>query len=135
MCDRTARSRTSNSHGRSCSMNKRGLGRGLDALLSSTPAPDKGESLVEIAIDQIEPNPLQPRKTFAPEPLADLAKSIRASGVIQPIVVRRVGGAYQLIAGERRWRAAREAGLATGHAVVRDASDVAGLWIGPCGNR
>ena len=110
-------------------MNKRGLGRGLDALLSSTPAPDKGESLVEIAIDHIEPNPLQPRKTFAPEPLADLAKSIKASGVIQPIVVRRVGGAYQLIAGERRWRAAREAGLATVPAVVRDASDVESLEI------
>jgi ParB family chromosome partitioning protein len=110
-------------------MNKRGLGRGLDALLSSTPAPDKGESLIEIAIDQIEPNPLQPRKTFAPEPLADLAKSIRASGVIQPIVVRRVGATYQLIAGERRWRAAREAGLATVPAVVRDASDVESLEI------
>jgi ParB family chromosome partitioning protein len=110
-------------------MNKRGLGRGLDALLSATPAPDKGEALAEIPIDQIQPNPLQPRKSFAPEALSELAKSIKATGVIQPVVVRRVSGGYQLIAGERRWRAAREAGLATIPAVVREASDVESLEI------
>jgi ParB family chromosome partitioning protein len=110
-------------------MNKRGLGRGLDALLSSTPASDKGEALVEIPIDQIQPNPLQPRKAFAPGALADLARSIKASGVIQPVVVRRTGHGYQLIAGERRWRAARDAGLPRIPAVVREASDVESLEI------
>ena len=110
-------------------MNKRGLGRGLDALLSSTPTPEKGETLVEIDLGMIEPNPLQPRKTFAPGALAELTTSIRTSGVIQPIVVRRARDGYQLIAGERRWRAAREAGLARIPAVVREASDVESLEI------
>lgn len=110
-------------------MNKRGLGRGLDALLSSTPAPEKGEALVEVPIDQIQPNPLQPRKSFTPEALAELASSIRATGVIQPVVVRRVTGGYQLIAGERRWRASRAAGRTTIPAVVREASDVESLEI------
>jgi ParB family chromosome partitioning protein len=110
-------------------MNKRGLGRGLDALLSATPTPDRGEALIEIPIDQIQPNPLQPRKSFAPEALTELATSIKASGVIQPVVVRRAGAGYQLIAGERRWRAARQAGLARVPAVVREATDVESLEI------
>ena len=110
-------------------MHKRGLGRGLDALLSSAPAAEKGESLVEIPIDQIHANPLQPRKLFAPGALAELTASIKASGLIQPVVVRRVGGGYQLIAGERRWRAAREAGLERVPAVVRDASDAESLEL------
>lgn len=110
-------------------MHKRGLGRGLDALLSSTPLPDGGEPLVEIPVDQIAPNPRQPRKTFDPTALAELATSIRSSGVIQPVVVRKVGGGYQLIAGERRWRAAREAGLARVPAVVREATDAESLEI------
>ncbi len=110
-------------------MHKRGLGRGLDALLSSAPSPEGGETLVEIPIDQIAPNPRQPRKTFHPGALAELATSIKASGVIQPVVVRKVGGGYQLIAGERRWRAAREAGLARVPAVVREATDAESLEI------
>jgi ParB family chromosome partitioning protein len=110
-------------------MNKRGLGRGLDALLSSAPAPGRDEGLVEIPVERIEPNPRQPRKAFDPAALAELATSIRASGVIQPVVVRKVSGAYQLIAGERRWRAAREAGLARVPAVVREATDAESLEI------
>ena len=102
-------------------MNKRGLGRGLSALLSSTPT--EGDVLIEVTLDQIEPNPNQPRKTFGSSGLEELAASIRASGVIQPIIVRQAGDGYQLIAGERRWRAARQAGLERIPAIVREASD------------
>ncbi|HEY7519348.1 MAG TPA: ParB/RepB/Spo0J family partition protein [Methylomirabilota bacterium] len=115
-------------------MNKqRGLGRGLGALLSSTSddvsavALAEHENLLEIAIDQIHVNPNQPRKIFDSAALEELAASIRASGVIQPVVVRRVNGVYQLIAGERRWRAARQAGLERIPAVVRDATDAESL--------
>src|SRR6267378_4111302 len=93
-------------------MNKRGLGRGLGALLSSTPGTD--ETISEIPVDQIDVNPNQPRKLFDSKALNELAASIQTSGVIQPIVVRRHGDSYQLIAGERRWRAARQAGLTRG---------------------
>jgi len=108
-------------------MNKRGLGRGLDALLSSTPGTDEATS--DIPIDQIHVNPNQPRKLFDSKALNELAASIQTSGVIQPIVVRRHGDSYQLIAGERRWRAARQAGLTHIPAVVRDATDAQSLEI------
>jgi ParB family transcriptional regulator, chromosome partitioning protein len=108
-------------------MHKRGLGRGLEALLSATP--QKDESLGEVAVDQIQPNPMQPRKAFAAEALAELARSIKASGLIQPVVLRRAGAGYQLIAGERRWRAAREAGLERIPAIVREATDVESLEL------
>jgi ParB family chromosome partitioning protein len=111
---------------------QRGLGRGLGALLSSTPddlstAIAEHETLLEIPIDQIHVNPNQPRKLFDSNALHELAASIKASGVIQPVVVRRVNGAYQLIAGERRWRAARQAALDRIPAVVRDATDAESL--------
>lgn len=108
-------------------MNKRGLGRGLGALLSSTPT--EGDSLVEVAIDQIEPNPNQPRKHFESSSLEELAASIRASGVIQPVIVRETADGYQLIAGERRWRAARLAGLERIPAIVREATDAESLEL------
>ena len=108
-------------------MNRRGLGRGLGALLSSTPV--EGESLVEVPIDQVTVNPHQPRKNFDQESLAELSASIKASGVIQPVVVRRRGDSYELIAGERRWRAARMAGLDRVPAVVRDATDAQSLEL------
>src|SRR3989449_3595260 len=108
-------------------MNKPGLGRGLGALLSSTPGTE--ETISEIPIDQIAVNPNQPRKLFDSESLSELAASIRSSGVIQPVVVRRHGAGYQLIAGERRWRAARQAGLARIPAVVREATDAPSLEI------
>ena len=108
-------------------MNRRGLGRGLGALLSATPAAD--DVLIEIPIDQIEPNPAQPRKSFSPEALEELISSIRASGVIQPVIVRHRGVGYQLIAGERRWRAARQAGLERIPAIVRDATDAESLEL------
>lgn len=114
-------------------MNKqRGLGRGLGALLSSTSdekstAIAEHETLLEVPIDQIHVNPNQPRKIFDSNALHELATSIKASGVIQPIVVRRAGAGYQLIAGERRWRAARQAGLERIPAVVREVTDAESL--------
>ena len=108
-------------------MTSRGLGRGLGALLSATPSAD--ETITEIAIDQVGVNPNQPRKIFDSAALSELAASIRSSGVIQPVVVRRHGAGYQLIAGERRWRAARQAGLSRIPAVVREATDAQSLEI------
>ncbi len=108
-------------------LSKRGLGRGLDALLTANP--EETASLTEIPVDQIESNALQPRKAFEPGPLDDLARSIKASGVIQPIVVRRMGVGWQIIAGERRWRAAKLAGLTRIPAIVREASDVEALEL------
>jgi ParB family transcriptional regulator, chromosome partitioning protein len=108
-------------------MNNRGLGRGLGALLSATPSSD--EPVNEIAVDQIDVNPNQPRKVFNSAALEELSASIRSSGVIQPIVVRRHGHGYQLIAGERRWRAARQAGLTRIPAVIREATDAQSLEI------
>jgi ParB family transcriptional regulator, chromosome partitioning protein len=107
--------------------NKRGLGRGLGALLSSTPT--DGESLVDVEVDHIEPNPNQPRKVFSSAALDELTASIRASGVIQPIIVRRQGAGFQLVAGERRWRAARQAGLPRIPAIVREVTDAESLEL------
>src|SRR5256884_5525777 len=106
---------------------KRGLGRGLGALLSSEPT--EAEALVDVPIDQVEVNPNQPRKDFDFKLLDELAASIKASGVIQPVIVRREGTGYQLIAGERRWRAARQAGLDRIPAIVRDATDAQSLEL------
>jgi ParB family transcriptional regulator, chromosome partitioning protein len=91
------------------------LGRGLDALLggtsSDTEAPAAAQA--QVSLEQIEQNPYQPRKTFDADELASLSESIRTHGVLQPLVVRQVGDRYQLVAGERRLRAARVAGLAS----------------------
>ena len=109
-------------------MNKqRGLGRGLDALLSAMP--ERDETLLELPIDRIAPNPLQPRKSFDAAALDGLARSVKSSGVIQPVVVRRAGDGYQLVAGERRWRAAGLAGLERIPAIVREATDVESLEL------
>jgi len=109
------------------SAKKRGLGRGLDALLrvdtATADEPDT-ESLKSIAIDALTPGRFQPRKTMDAQALSELAASIRTQGMIQPIVVRPVGDRrYEIIAGERRWRAAREAGLREVPCVVREADD------------
>jgi ParB family chromosome partitioning protein len=109
-------------------MNKRGLGRGLGALLG--PEPDlTTEATLEIPLDQIRPNPFQPRKRFDEAALMELTDSIRVSGVIQPVVVRRSGDAYELIAGERRWRAAKQARLSTIPAVVREVTNAESLEL------
>lgn len=111
------------------------LGQGLDALIrtpSSVPVSDSGKSVVDpatgeaiqrVALDQIVPSPFQPRKRFNEEQLAELVESIREHGVIQPLIVRKVGGKHELIAGERRWRACQQLDLDEVPVIVRRASD------------
>ena len=99
------------------------LGKGLSALIPDVPAAPSNRSPVELDVDMLEPSELQPRLHMDDAALEELARSIKASGVIQPIVVRRVApDRYQIIAGERRWRASQRAGLATVPVVVKDTS-------------
>src|SRR2546421_1481729 len=110
-------------------MAKTGLGKGLGALIGTRPPPpredlDLGEQILQVRLASIVPSPLQPRKNFEPEALQELVDSIREHGIIQPLIVRRVDGGHELIAGERRWRAAQEIGLAEVPVIVRAASDL-----------
>jgi len=104
-------------------MTRKALGRGLGALLSAEGTATATEDASEIPIDLIEPSPLQPRTVFDEAKLAELARSITANGVVQPLLLRRRGDRFELIAGERRWRAAQLAGLTKVPAVVRNVSD------------
>jgi ParB family chromosome partitioning protein len=107
-------------------MEKKALGRGLDALLPATKLAPMLElpEVQRLRVDAIVPNRYQPRQTFAPHELAELTASLKQSGLLQPILVRRKGdGIYELISGERRWRAAKEAGLETIQAVIRNCGD------------
>jgi len=109
-------------------MAKPALGKGLGALINtrvSAPAPveELGERIQNLRLSQITPSPLQPRKEFRSEHLSELVESIRERGIIQPLIVRKVGDRYELIAGERRWRAASELNLQEAPAIVREASD------------
>ncbi len=104
-------------------MNRRVLGRGLNALLGDETINDNKEQFLEVDIDLIEPNAKQPRTRFTDKNLEELAQSIRINGVVQPILVRKRGARYQLIAGERRWRASQRAGLQKIPAVVREVAD------------
>src|SRR3990172_4422006 len=103
-------------------MQKQALGRGLGALIPDLSALDDRErkslGISEIELDKIIPNEYQPRKHFDDEKLKELAASIKEQGVIQPIIVHKAGSGYELIAGERRWRASRLAGLKTVPALV-----------------
>ncbi len=109
------------------------LGRGMAALLSNAPPPASvvplptatppGRAVLSLPIEAVERNPDQPRKHFEESKLEELAASIREHGIIEPILVRREGGSYRILAGERRWRAAQRAGLKEVPAVVREASD------------
>lgn len=103
---------------------RKALGRGLSSLIPQKAAPvqqpPNQTGSLSISIDEIQPNPLQPRSVFDPQRLAELAQSIRENGVIQPIIVRRVEDVYQLVAGERRWRAAKIAQLTHVPVVVQD---------------
>ncbi|MFD1766158.1 ParB/RepB/Spo0J family partition protein [Sphingorhabdus buctiana] len=126
---------------------KMGLGRGLDALLGevsldrsasrvagggeapSSTASSSSEGVVSIAIADIHPNPAQPRRHFSEESLQELAASLKRHGLIQPILVRPHGGGYQIVAGERRWRAAQRAQLHQVKAIVRELSDEETLEI------
>jgi ParB family chromosome partitioning protein len=104
-------------------MARQTLGRGLNALLGDESPAEAGAASYEIDIDLIEPNPEQPRTRFGETGLEELAQSIRINGVVQPIVLRQVGGRYQIVAGERRWRASQRAGLRKIPAVVKEVSD------------
>ncbi|HXH05736.1 MAG TPA: ParB/RepB/Spo0J family partition protein [Vicinamibacterales bacterium] len=101
------------------------LGRGLSALIPEGPVlpPPAAGRPIEIDLDQLRPNRFQPRQQVDDAALDELAQSIRANGVIQPVVVRRVADGYEIIAGERRWRAAQRAGLLRVPAIVRDVPD------------
>ena len=105
-------------------MDKRpALGKGLSALIPDSPAPiAPAHAVVELDIDRLSPNDFQPRQQMDDARLEELAASIKANGVIQPIVVRKTGDGYRIIAGERRWRAARRAGLTRVPVVVKDLS-------------
>jgi ParB family transcriptional regulator, chromosome partitioning protein len=110
---------------------RRALGKGLGALLPTraqvTPiqpaSPDQPETTTHVPIQAIDPNPLQPRRIFQADRLAELAQSIRSNGIIQPLIVRKVSGRYQLVAGERRWRAAQLAGIQEVPVVVQNIPD------------
>ena len=105
-------------------MTRKALGRGLNALLQTVESTTSG--LEQVRIDLIDPNPSQPRRDFPEDSLAELADSIRASGIVQPILLRRSApaeGRYQLVVGERRWRAARMARLETVPAMIRELTD------------
>jgi ParB family chromosome partitioning protein len=108
-------------------MGRKPLGRGLSALLgdaATAPTADvPAHSTSEIDIDLIVPNPEQPRTRFAEQALDELAQSIRANGIVQPIVVRPKEGKYEIVAGERRWRASQRAGLRKVPAVIKEVSD------------
>ena len=117
---------------------RRGLGRGLSALLadvtpssSATASPDATRATQVLAVERVQPNPNQPRRAFAPDALDQLAQSIRQKGIVQPLIVRSIGqdGQYEIVAGERRWRAAQIAGLHEVPVVVREFDDVEVLEI------
>jgi ParB family chromosome partitioning protein len=109
-------------------MAKSGLGKGLGALIGSRPIArpdfDSGEKIHQIDLASITPSALQPRKDFAAEALQELVDSIRQHGIIQPLIVRQVDGGHELIAGERRWRAAQEVGLTKVPVIIRAATDL-----------
>jgi ParB family chromosome partitioning protein len=112
---------------------KKGLGKGLSALIPNAPEPKvelrRESSTLEVAVDRITPSPFQPRRTFDEGKIEELAASIRNQGIIQPLVVRPRGDNFELIAGERRWRAALKAGLTRVPIVVRDANDHEALQL------
>ena len=96
------------------------LGRGLSALIPDARRPAVDERALEVDSDLLRPNEFQPRTTMDEAKIEELARSIRANGLIQPIVVRQVDGGYEIVAGERRWRASQRAGLLKVPVVVRD---------------
>ena len=106
-------------------MARQALGRGINALLGeeTTQAASPGSMSNEIDIDLIEPNPQQPRRRFAEDELEGLAQSIKINGIVQPIILRAYNGRFQIVAGERRWRAAQRVGLRKVPAVIKEVSD------------
>jgi ParB family chromosome partitioning protein len=104
-----------------------GLGKGLGALIPTSAVGESPSGLEEVPVASVRPNRYQPRARFDEEELSSLAESIREVGVLQPVLVRPIGDEYELVAGERRWRAARRVGLQTIPALVRDTDDTASL--------
>ena len=104
-----------------------GLGKGLDALFQDNSVPAQGAT--ELPIDEVFPDRNQPRKDFNEEALQELAVSVREHGVLQPILVRPIEGGYQIVAGERRWRAARIAGLTTVPVNIRELTDYEAMSV------
>jgi ParB family chromosome partitioning protein len=107
----------------------RGLGRGLNALLGDTPTPEVMRQTTQIPISKISPNSYQPRTRFSNEQLEALTDSIRREGVLMPVLLRPRGDGYELIAGERRWRASQAAGLTDIPAVIRNVNDLQALEL------
>lgn len=104
-------------------MSKKGLGKGLQALLPELKREEHEEKIIEISIEKITVNKHQPRHTFDEEKLQELANSVREHGVVQPIIVRSIDGKYEIVAGERRWRASRMAGLNKIPAIVKELTE------------
>ena len=104
-------------------MVKKGLGKGLGSLFDEEPEINTEEGISELKLSMVEPNRNQPRKQFDEEALDELAESIKRYGLIQPIIVTKKDGYYQIVAGERRWRASKKAGLTTISAIVREDDD------------
>ncbi|MFC1477867.1 ParB/RepB/Spo0J family partition protein [Candidatus Margulisiibacteriota bacterium] len=111
-------------------MVKRGLGRGLDVLIPQKNGLTAGRTIMEIGIDLIKPNPYQARKNFDEQKIAELAGSIKEHGVIQPIVIRKTKDGYELVAGERRLRASKQAGATKIPAIIKDLIDEESMEIG-----
>ncbi len=110
-------------------MSRNALGKGLSALLPERKTPTGSAGILQIPLDQISPNPSQPRKKFAPEALAEMVESVKVHGILQAVIVKRSPSGFELIAGERRFRAAREAGLAEIPAVVLEVGQKESLAI------
>jgi ParB family chromosome partitioning protein len=110
-------------------MQKRGLGKGLSALIPDSSVLTGGRTIVNVDINKIIPNPRQPRMEFKSESLAELSESIKSQGIVQPVLARQKNGKYELVAGERRWRAARKAGLTLIPAIIKDFSDEESLEL------
>jgi ParB family chromosome partitioning protein len=112
-------------------MTRKALGRGLSALLRDAESPSTTSTigLQQVAVSLIDPNPFQPRRLIAPEKLKELADSITSTGIVQPVLVRKTGERFQLVAGERRWRAASIANLDVVPAIVRDLTDQEALEV------
>ncbi|UMZ75177.1 ParB/RepB/Spo0J family partition protein [Natranaerofaba carboxydovora] len=104
-------------------MDKRGLGKGLDALIPELSEEEKKNNISEVDINKLRANPNQPRKSISDEKIRELTESIKNHGVLQPLIVRKLGELYQIIAGERRWKAAKEAGLKKVPIILKDLSD------------
>jgi ParB family chromosome partitioning protein len=110
-------------------MQKKGLGKGLSALIPESSVLIGGRTIINVDVHKLHPNPRQPRGDFHPETISELAESIKAQGIAQPILARPKNGKYEIVAGERRWRASKKAGLTLIPAIIKEFSDEESLEI------